>query len=124
MGHRGHRKPFGVETRVNADQTRFTRALYRFAWLGCLLSILVLFCAKWFCVWFTNLHNSIRDDRYLIGRRLHSFVNDPVDKRNEQAAVIPQIQVNVNPIYFAGLIQIEQVADDVMRLRQKNKPHL
>ncbi|KFK30039.1 hypothetical protein AALP_AA7G209400 [Arabis alpina] len=24
-------------------------------------------------VWFKNLHNSIRDDHYLIGRRLHNF---------------------------------------------------
>ncbi|KAL8209586.1 hypothetical protein R6Q57_006318 [Mikania cordata] len=48
-------------------------AVYRFAWLGCLGLSLLCFCAKRFHVWFTNLHNSIRDDRYLIGRRLHNF---------------------------------------------------
>lgn len=48
-------------------------AVYRFAWLGCLGISCFLFCAKRFHVWFTNLHNSIRDDRYLIGRRLHNF---------------------------------------------------
>ncbi|XP_047307576.1 probable E3 ubiquitin ligase SUD1 [Impatiens glandulifera] len=48
-------------------------AVYRFAWLGCLGFSLVCFCAKRFHLWFTNLHNSIRDDRYLIGRRLHNF---------------------------------------------------
>lgn len=48
-------------------------AVYRFAWLGCLVLGLVCFCAKRFHVWFTNLHNSIRDDLYLIGRRLHNF---------------------------------------------------
>ncbi|KAG7540451.1 Zinc finger RING-CH-type [Arabidopsis thaliana x Arabidopsis arenosa] len=44
-------------------------AVYRFAWIGCLSVIL-------FCFWFRNLHNSIRDDRYLIGRRLHNFGED------------------------------------------------
>lgn len=48
-------------------------AVYRFAWLGCLVFSVLFFCAKRFHVWFTNLHNSIRDDRYLIGRRLHNF---------------------------------------------------
>ncbi|VFQ78295.1 unnamed protein product [Cuscuta campestris] len=48
-------------------------AVYRFAWLGCLGFSLLWFCGKRFHVWFTNLHNSIRDDRYLIGRRLHDF---------------------------------------------------
>ncbi|KAD4179247.1 hypothetical protein E3N88_27838 [Mikania micrantha] len=47
--------------------------VYRFAWLGCLGFSFLCFCAKRFHVWFTNLHNSIRDDRYLIGRRLHNF---------------------------------------------------
>lgn len=51
-------------------------AVYRFAWLGCLCLSLLCFCAKRFHVWFTNLHNSIRDDRYLIGRRLHNFGED------------------------------------------------
>lgn len=53
-------------------------AVYRFAWLGCLVFTVVCFCAKRFHVWFTNLHNSIRDDRYLIGRRLHNFGEDGV----------------------------------------------
>lgn len=48
-------------------------AVYRFAWLGCLIFSVLYFCAKRFHVWFTNLHNSIRDDRYLIGRRLHNY---------------------------------------------------
>ncbi|KAJ1703629.1 hypothetical protein LUZ63_003408 [Rhynchospora breviuscula] len=51
-------------------------AVYRFAWLGCLIFSALCFCAKRFHVWFTNLHNSIRDDRYLIGRRLHNFGED------------------------------------------------
>ncbi|XP_042066786.1 probable E3 ubiquitin ligase SUD1 isoform X1 [Salvia splendens] len=48
-------------------------AVYRYAWLGCLIFSALCFCAKRFHVWFTNLHNSIRDDRYLIGRRLHNY---------------------------------------------------
>ncbi|CAH9057800.1 unnamed protein product [Cuscuta europaea] len=53
-------------------------AVYRFAWLGCLGFSLLWFCGKRFHVWFTNLHNSIRDDRYLIGRRLHDFGEDVI----------------------------------------------
>ncbi|XP_071715416.1 probable E3 ubiquitin ligase SUD1 [Rutidosis leptorrhynchoides] len=48
-------------------------AVYRYAWVGCLGFSLVYFCAKRLHAWYTNLHNSIRDDRYLIGRRLHNF---------------------------------------------------
>ncbi|KAL0799141.1 hypothetical protein Bca101_054316 [Brassica carinata] len=78
--------------------------VYRFAWIGCLSASLLCFCAKkchfWFIdllgasifslvgdsirrchVWFGNLHNSIRDDRYLIGRRLHNFEEAASAKR-------------------------------------------
>ncbi|KAL8129206.1 hypothetical protein V2J09_018361, partial [Rumex salicifolius] len=48
-------------------------AVYRYAWLGYLSLSLLCFCAKRFHAWFTNLHNSIRDDRYLIGRQLHNY---------------------------------------------------
>nr|XP_043618813.1 probable E3 ubiquitin ligase SUD1 [Erigeron canadensis] len=58
-------------------------AVYRFAWLGCLGLSLLCFCAKRFHVWFTNLHNSIRDDRYLIGRRLHNFGEVNNDRQQE-----------------------------------------
>ncbi|KAL5987701.1 putative E3 ubiquitin ligase sud1 [Asimina triloba] len=61
-------------------------AVYRFAWLGCLIFSLVCFCAKRFHVWFTNLHNSIRDDRYLIGRRLHNF-GEVTPERNNEAEI-------------------------------------
>lgn len=55
--------------------------VYRFAWLGCLLFSMLYFCAKRFHVWFMNLHNAIRDDRYLIGRRLHDFGDKAVESR-------------------------------------------
>jgi len=97
-------------------------AVYRFAWLGCLIFSVVCFCAKRFHVWFTNLHNSIRDDRYLIGRRLHNFGEDPVDKSNEQPPIIPQIQGNMNPQPDAGLMHREQEADMGLRLRHANNP--
>ncbi|XP_061970589.1 probable E3 ubiquitin ligase SUD1 isoform X2 [Populus nigra] len=58
-------------------------AVYRFAWLGCLCISLLCFCAKRFHVWFTNLHNSIRDDRYLIGRKLHNYGEDLGEEQNE-----------------------------------------
>ncbi|KAK1430314.1 hypothetical protein QVD17_12963 [Tagetes erecta] len=63
-------------------------AVYRFAWLGCLGFSLLCFCAKRFHVWFTNLHNSIRDDRYLIGRRLHNFGEDKQEIRSEVGSVV------------------------------------
>lgn len=63
-------------------------AVYRFAWLGCLGFSLLCFCAKRFHVWFTNLHNSIRDDRYLIGRRLHNFGEDKQETRGEVGPVV------------------------------------
>jgi E3 ubiquitin-protein ligase MARCH6 len=58
-------------------------AVYRFAWLGCLCFSLLCFCGKRFHVWFTNLHNSIRDDRYLIGRRLHNYGEYKENQQNE-----------------------------------------
>ncbi|CAL1410132.1 unnamed protein product [Linum trigynum] len=59
-------------------------AVYRFSWLGCLCLSVLCFCAKRFHVWFTNLHNSIRDDRYLIGRRLHNFGEDAVGASEDE----------------------------------------
>ncbi|MFS7998233.1 hypothetical protein Hanom_Chr12g01151311 [Helianthus anomalus] len=63
-------------------------AVYRFAWLGCLGLSFLCFCAKRFHVWFTNLHNSIRDDRYLIGRRLHNFGEDNTQREVETENVL------------------------------------
>ncbi|KAF2541575.1 hypothetical protein F2Q68_00028917 [Brassica cretica] len=65
-------------------------AVYRFAWIGCLSVSLFCFCAKRCHVWFRNLHNSIRDDRYLIGRRLHNFgeaalANQSLNQSSEDA---------------------------------------
>ncbi|KAI3712263.1 hypothetical protein L1987_70814 [Smallanthus sonchifolius] len=54
-------------------------AIYRFAWVGCLGFSLVCFCGKRCHAWFNDLHNSIRDDRYLIGRRLHNFGDNHID---------------------------------------------
>ncbi|KAG8094920.1 hypothetical protein GUJ93_ZPchr0012g22062 [Zizania palustris] len=62
-------------------------AVYRFAWLGCLIFSALFFCGKRFHVWFTNLHNSIRDDRYLIGRRLHNFGED--SSRSSESGTTP-----------------------------------
>ncbi|KAF9601697.1 hypothetical protein IFM89_022117 [Coptis chinensis] len=85
-------------------------AVYRFAWVGCLSFSSLYFCAKRFHVWFTNLHNSIRDDRYLIGRRLHNFGEDTLNKGNE-AVVLPEAQ---------GTVQDQQEADVGMRFRHHN----
>ncbi|KHN43053.1 E3 ubiquitin-protein ligase MARCH6 [Glycine soja] len=92
-------------------------AVYRFAWLGCLSFSFVCFCAKRFHVWFTNLHNSIRDDRYLIGRRLHNF-GEHAEKANvaetstgEQEAIL----------LGTGLNQQDHEADVGLRLRHVNQ---
>ncbi|CAN1307457.1 Probable E3 ubiquitin ligase SUD1 [Linum perenne] len=61
-------------------------AVYRFSWLGCLFLGVFCFSAMRFHVWFTNLHNSIRDDRYLIGRRLHDFGEDSSRHEDREAA--------------------------------------
>lgn len=88
-------------------------AVYRFAWLGCLGFSLLCFCAKRFHVWFTNLHNSIRDDRYLIGRRLHNF-GENVENQN---AVETSLPVGSSDLQGVGLIQPDQ-ADVGLRLRR------
>uniref|UniRef100_A0A6M2ELR4 RING-type E3 ubiquitin transferase n=1 Tax=Populus davidiana TaxID=266767 RepID=A0A6M2ELR4_9ROSI len=68
-------------------------AVYRFAWLGCLCFSLLCFCAKRFHVWFTNLHNSIRDDRYLIGRRLHNY-GEYKEKQQNEAETSSEAQIS------------------------------
>ncbi|CAM0880841.1 unnamed protein product [Alopecurus aequalis] len=46
--------------------------VYRFAWLGSLTFCVLCCLAKVFCV---KLHDSIRDDRYIIGRRLEDVAD-------------------------------------------------
>ncbi|MBA0649363.1 hypothetical protein Goklo_016934 [Gossypium klotzschianum] len=94
-------------------------AVYRFAWLGCLGFSLLCFCAKRFHVWFTNLHNSIRDDRYLIGRRLHNFGEDMQEKKSE--AGTPSEPPLVSNMRGTGIIrQLDRDADVGLRLRHVN----
>ncbi|KAE9613615.1 hypothetical protein Lal_00016144 [Lupinus albus] len=91
-------------------------AVYRFAWLGCLSFSLFCFCAKRFHVWFTNLHNSIRDDRYLIGRRLHNFGEHV--QRAIEAGASPETQ---DTVLGTNLIQQDREADIGLRLRHINQ---
>ncbi|PQQ03403.1 putative E3 ubiquitin ligase SUD1 [Prunus yedoensis var. nudiflora] len=93
-------------------------AVYRFAWLGCLCFSLLCFCAKRFHVWFTNLHNSIRDDRYLIGRRLHNFGEAIVEKQNESGTSSEMQDSNFEA---SGLIRHDREADVGLRLRRANR---
>ncbi|KAL9174204.1 hypothetical protein ABFS82_02G036500 [Erythranthe guttata] len=96
-------------------------AVYRFAWLGCLIFSVVYFCGKRFHVWFTNLHNSIRDDRYLIGRRLHNY-GETLARRSAAAAAAASA-ASENQVLIAGENQnnweaAAAAADDVgMRQR-------
>ncbi|XP_004290591.1 PREDICTED: probable E3 ubiquitin ligase SUD1 [Fragaria vesca subsp. vesca] len=90
-------------------------AVYRFAWIGCLCFSLLCFCAKRFHVWFTNLHNSIRDDRYLIGRRLHNFGEDVEEKQNEAGT---SLELQDSSFEVSGLIPHDREADHGLRLRR------
>uniref|UniRef100_A0A175YF66 RING-type E3 ubiquitin transferase n=1 Tax=Daucus carota subsp. sativus TaxID=79200 RepID=A0A175YF66_DAUCS len=94
-------------------------AVYRFAWLGCLVLGLVCFCAKRFHVWVTNLHNSIRDDLYLIGRRLHNFREDK-DARRIVSEVISAMQ-NAN-VDSESLVHEREGAGTGLRQRPVNRP--
>ncbi|CAI9769132.1 unnamed protein product [Fraxinus pennsylvanica] len=91
-------------------------AVYRFAWLGCLSFSLLFFCAKRFHIWFTNLHNSIRDDRYLIGRRLHDYGENLDEKQNGSLVALEARSSNASGI---GMIQQNQEAADV-GIRQRH----
>eukprot|EP01018_Ginkgo_biloba_P022939 Gb_33866 [translate_table: standard] len=66
-------------------------AVYRFAWLGCLSLGLLWYCMKRFHQWFMNLHNSIRDDRYLIGRRLHNFGENNTEANNNASKTVGDV---------------------------------
>lgn len=90
-------------------------AVYRFAWIGCLCFSLLWFCAKRFHVWFTNLHNSIRDDRYLIGRRLHNFGEDVEEKQKEAGT---SSELEDSNFEVGALIPHDREADIGLRLRR------
>lgn len=89
-------------------------AVYRFAWLGCLSLSCLCFCAKRFHVWFTNLHNSIRDDRYLIGRRLHNFGEDTEVRQNDAET---SDEMESSGLLATGFVQHDQ-ANAGLRLRR------
>ncbi|KAL5562485.1 hypothetical protein UlMin_032232 [Ulmus minor] len=91
-------------------------AVYRFAWLGCLGFSLLCFCGKRFHVWFTNLHNSIRDDRYLIGRRLHNFGEDVKENQIEAESSLEMQNSNLQDTAI-----IRHEVDFGLRLRQGNR---
>ncbi|XP_038984119.1 probable E3 ubiquitin ligase SUD1 [Phoenix dactylifera] len=104
---------FGYPLMVNS-------AVYRFAWLGCLLVSVMCFCARRFHVWFTNLHNAIRDDRYLIGRRLHNFGEEKVE--NSESEIISPRNQDMNPA-DAGVMQREQEADGLRQRHPNQHPN-
>ncbi|XP_024932938.1 probable E3 ubiquitin ligase SUD1 isoform X1 [Ziziphus jujuba] len=93
-------------------------AVYRFAWVGCLSFSMVCFCAKRFHVWFTNLHNSIRDDRYLVGRRLHNY-GEHIEEKTNDAGNSSEMQDS--DLMTTGLIQRDREADIGVRLRHATR---
>lgn len=97
-------------------------AVYRFAWLGCLLLGTLAFCARRFHVWFTNLHNAIRDDRYLIGRRLHDFgelpAADPAAAHGRGGVAGPPDETQLDHDHPLQLVEHEH---HQLRLRRRNR---
>ena len=61
-------------------------AVYRFAWSGCLLLGIVWYGIKSLQQWLSELHNAIRDDRYLIGKRLHNFGERKIEEKSAAPA--------------------------------------
>lgn len=57
---------FGYSDAVNS-------AVYHFAWLGSLAVCALCYLAKAFCRVLVKLHDSIRDERYIIGQRLQDY---------------------------------------------------
>ncbi|XP_062195564.1 probable E3 ubiquitin ligase SUD1 isoform X2 [Phragmites australis] len=60
---------FGYSAAVNST-------VHRFAWLGSLALCALYHLAKVFCRFFVKLHDSIRDERYLIGQRLQNYAGN------------------------------------------------
>ncbi|KAI3938377.1 hypothetical protein MKW98_015276 [Papaver atlanticum] len=55
--------------------------VYRFTWVACVTVVVLFSCAKRFFGWITNLHNSIRDDRYS-GLGLQNFGEAATESEN------------------------------------------
>ncbi|KAL2642943.1 hypothetical protein R1flu_010530 [Riccia fluitans] len=71
----------------------------RFAWLGCFALGLLWYGMKRLRQWLLDLHNSIRDDRYLVGRRLHNFG----ERRRTGSPASPKLESTARPVgRFAG----------------------
>jgi E3 ubiquitin-protein ligase MARCH6 len=60
---------FGYSDAVNS-------AVYHFAWLGSLAMCVLCYLAKAFCRVLVKLHDSIRDERYIIGQRLQDYTEN------------------------------------------------
>ena len=60
---------FGYSATVNS-------AVIRFAWLGILAMCALCYIAKLLCRLVDRLHDSIRDERYLVGQRLRNYTDN------------------------------------------------
>ena len=60
---------FGYSAAVNS-------AVYHFAWLGSLALCGLCYLAKVFWGVLVKLHDSIRDERYIIGQRLQDYTDN------------------------------------------------
>ncbi|KAL3696408.1 hypothetical protein R1sor_010484 [Riccia sorocarpa] len=69
-------------------------AVNRFAWLGCFTLGILWYGMKRLRQWLLDLHNSIRDDRYLVGRRLHNFG----ERRRTVSPSSPKLESTSRPV--------------------------
>lgn len=60
---------FGYPAAVNST-------VHRFAWLGSLAVCVLYHLGKFLYMLFAKLHDSIRDERYLIGQRLQNYTDN------------------------------------------------
>eukprot|EP00250_Pteridium_aquilinum_P006590 c16479_g1_i1 orf=142-3528(+) len=97
---RGFFPAFGYSLIVNS-------AVYRFAWSGCLVLGMLWYGIRCLQQWVSELHNSIRDDRYLIGKRLHNFGERTIEER----ASSPEPLLSNQPGVEEGSKPAEQSSD-------------
>ncbi|MCO5559734.1 hypothetical protein L7F22_013336 [Adiantum nelumboides] len=98
-------------------------AVYRFAWSGCLILGMLWYGIRCLQQWVSELHNAIRDDRYLIGKRLHNFGEKIVEEKVVSDDVPPSIQPGVehgfnsseDSLQMPAVLSTVDAADDIFQ---------
>eukprot|EP01113_Clastostelium_recurvatum_P003922 TRINITY_DN11733_c0_g1_i6.p1 TRINITY_DN11733_c0_g1~~TRINITY_DN11733_c0_g1_i6.p1 ORF type:complete len:992 (+),score=148.42 TRINITY_DN11733_c0_g1_i6:50-3025(+) len=67
--------------------------IFRFGYLGMVAIVISYYMQQWVVLWVRRLHNTIRDDKYLIGRQLHN-----IDEAQRQTQLSPPRLPNQAPL--------------------------